>query len=440
MIRSNNPGIDAAALEKRIEVELRQPEQPPAPWPSSSLSTGGAPILPAQGAGLKNLKLRLRGVPVLGKLLMELNRWQRRRRLVGRALSTPYLGYVLRWLKSLALIHESRGRMELTVRELSLTEQRLRTEIALSNLHLAELRERMEASRRELEFSEQRLNTAMELNLQHLSALRAEIAEEKKRSAANRSEIIFQQRRLTEVLESPARQASVAPGQENAASVVQGDELDSYYAAFEASFRGAREEIRARLSVYLDRVMACRGDLPVLDIGCGRGEWIELLGEQGITAYGVDLNSVFVADAQQRGLDARKAEAISHLRSLTDASLSGVTGFHIIEHLQIQDLVMVIDEANRVLTSGGFLLLETPNPENLLVGASSFWNDPTHRAPLPSSVMRFMLEQRGFPDPEVIYLHPADEKMKLRETGETSERLNQLLYGPMDYAIWARKA
>lgn len=438
MIGSNNPDIDSAALERRIEIELRQPEQLPSPSPS--LSPGGVHALPVHGAGLQNLKLRLRGIPILGKLLMALNRWQRRGQLVGRALSTPYLGYGLRWLKSLALIHESRGRMELTVRELSLTEQRLRTEIALGNLHLAELRERMEVLRGELGFSEQRLNTALDLNLQHLSALRAEIAEEKKLAAANRSEIIFQQRRLTGALENAALPASISPGQENAVPAVKGDALDSYYAAFEDSFRGNRDEIRARLSVYLGRVMACRGDLPVLDIGCGRGEWIELLGEQGITAYGIDLNSVFAADARQRGLDARKEEALSHLRSLADSSLSGVTGFHIIEHLQVHELVTLIDEANRVLAQGGFLLLETPNPENLLVGASSFWNDPTHRAPLPPSVMRFMLEQRGFLDPEVICLHPADEKMKLRETGEAAQRLNQLLYGPMDYAIWARKA
>lgn len=441
MIEPNNPDIDVATLERRIEIERCQPELKIAP----PLSAAGGGRLAMSGQGLFHMKLKLwlRGIPVLGSSLAALNRWQRRLGLANRLLSTSYLGYGLRWLKSLALTHETRGRLEMTVIELSLTEQRLRAEaerlraeIALGDARLAELRQ-------EAGNIEQRLQAALDLNLAHVGALRQEAADLKKYGAENRTEILFQQRRLTAALtalESASSTTAIAPSKDNVTPASQTGSLDSYYAAFEAAFRGNREEIKNRLGVYLDRVRTHLGDLPVLDIGCGRGEWIELLGEQAIKAYGVDLNSVFIVDARECGLDAREAEALAHLRSLSDSSLAGVTGFHIVEHLALHDLIAIVDEANRVLAPGGFVLFETPNPENLIVGASSFWNDPTHRAPLPPSVMRFMLEQRGFLNPELIYLHPAEEKLKLNDVGEIAGRLNQLLYGPMDYAIWARKA
>ncbi|MEQ1889512.1 MAG: class I SAM-dependent methyltransferase, partial [Alphaproteobacteria bacterium] len=224
------------------------------------------------------------------------------------------------------------------------------------------------------------------------------------------------------------------------AEAERGNSLDAFFAAFETSFRGGGEEIKNRQSVYLDRVAAASQEFPVLDIGCGRGEWIELLNGRNIAAYGIELNNVHVSEARKRNLDVREAEGLAHLRSLDDGSLSGVTGFQVIEHLDWHDLISMVDEIKRVLTPGGFLLFETPNPENLLVGASTFWGDPSHRAPLRPSVMRFTVEQRGFSGAEVIYLHPDNEEMLLPGADEISVRLNQLLYGARDYAIWARKA
>lgn len=439
MIEANNPEIDAAQLERRIEVELKQPEQPVAiaspSWPS------GLEMAPAQqSVSLLALKVRLRRVPVIGSSLALFNQWQRRRRIAARLLARPYLGYALRWLKSLALVHETRGRVEIAARalnamdnKLTFMEQRLRTEIALSNARVTDLHQ-------EVEFAEQRLKTAQELHLAHVNALRQEIAEEKKRSAENRVEILFQQRRLTKALETTGQSRDAAAVLAEARNPVHTDALDSYYAAFEAAYRGSREEIKKRLEVYLERIKNRPEDLPVLDIGCGRGEWIELLRDHGIAAYGVDINSMFVADARARAIDAREAEALAHMRGLGDASLAGITGFHIIEHLELDVLISLIDEASRVLAPGGFLLFETPNPENLIVGATTFWNDPTHRAPLPPSVTRFMVGQRGFVDSEVIYLHEADDTLKLQGADAVTSRLNQLFYGPQDYAIWARKA
>lgn len=432
MIEANNPEIDAAQLERRIEVELKQPEQPVAiASPSGPSSLGMAPA--QQSASLLALKVRLRRVPVIGSGLALFNQWQRRRRIAARLLAMPYLGYALRWLKSLALVHETRESVVIAARALNAMEQRLRTEIALSNARVTDLHQ-------EVEFAEQRLKTAQELHLAHVNALRQEIAEEKKRSAENRVEILFQQRRLTKALETTGQSRDAAVVLAEARNPVHTDALDSYYAAFEAAYRGSREEIKKRLEVYLERIKNRPEDLPVLDIGCGRGEWIELLRDHGIAAYGVDINSMFVADARARAIDTREAEALAHMRGLGDASLAGITGFHIIEHLELDVLISIIDEASRVLAPGGFLLFETPNPENLIVGATTFWNDPTHRAPLPPSVTRFMVGQRGFVDSEVIYLHEADDTLKLQGADAVASRLNQLFYGPQDYAIWARKA
>ncbi len=429
MIEANNPDIDFVALDRRIEVEARQPEQVIAP----SLAASAGMTSANHGSAILAMKMRLRGIPIIGPITAMLNRWQRQRQVGARLLATPLLGYGLRWLKSLALVHETRGRLEMTLHELGFAEQRLRTDITLAATRLNELRQ-------EVGFVEQRLKIAQELNLAHVTALRQEVAGEKRRSAENRTEILFQQRRLTTALETTGLQPGAVTVTANSKAPVRTDALDSYYAAFEASFRGSREQIKSRLEVYLGRVSSVATQLPVLDIGCGRGEWIELLGAQGVVAYGIDLNSVFVSDARARNLDVREAEALTHLRSLEDASLAGLTGFHIIEHLEPDDLICIIDEANRVLKPGGFILFETPNPENLIVGASTFWNDPTHRAPLPPSVSRFMVEQRGFMDAEVIYLHEAGDALKIEGEDAVVSRLNKLLYGPMDYAIWARKA
>ena len=459
MIKANNPDIDVTELERRIVQEAERPER--SLPPPLVVSSG---VLPVNGSldGLA-IKVRMSAIPVLGPVLVLLNRWQRRYRLIARLLTLPLIGYALRWLKSLLLVHETRRLLHQTRDQLhvALDQTRDQLHVALDQtrdqLHVAlaqavrafqeagfvehRLNVRLSVLRLEVGFVEQRLKTELEDMVARLATLRQEMADEKRQIATNRTEILFQQRRLNSLMERGLQTApATGDAQRGIDAKAPSDELDVYYAAFEAAFRGSREEIRKRLEFYLDRVKSVATNLQVLDIGCGRGEWIELLGDHGIAAYGVDMNSVFVADARESRLEVRQAEALSYLRSLGDASLSGVTGFHIIEHLEVDHLIRIIDEANRVIAPGGFILFETPNPENLIVGASSFWNDPTHRSPLPSSVVRFMIEQRGFLDPEVINLHPADENLKFAGTDEVAVRLNRLLYGAQDYAIWARKA
>lgn len=216
------------------------------------------------------------------------------------------------------------------------------------------------------------------------------------------------------------------------------------YARFEDQFRGSRADIKERLAVYLDVLQAtpARTDAaPILDIGCGRCEWLELLGENGFQARGVDTNKVFVEDGRRLGFDVTPGDGLAYLRSLPDACLGAVSAFHVVEHIDFAAKVELLDQSLRVLQPGGVLILETPNPENLLVSTKTFYYDPTHRQPVPSDFLKFLLEARGFATPEVIALHPYPASIHLSEKlGPLAGFLNYYFYGCQDYAVLARKA
>jgi O-antigen chain-terminating methyltransferase len=212
-------------------------------------------------------------------------------------------------------------------------------------------------------------------------------------------------------------------------------QLDALYAALEDRFRGSRDEIKQRFEVYLPYVK----DLaPVVDLGCGRGEWLEILRAAGIEAYGVDTNLIQLEQCRARGLNVSEEDFLAHLQTLDDASAGAITGFHIVEHVPLKTLVTLLNEALRVLRPGGVVIFETPNPENVLVGSNYFYMDPTHRHPLPSELLEFLLESRGFQGIEILKLHPWDSA-RIAEDTEVTERFNAYFYGPMDYAVVGRK-
>lgn len=250
-----------------------------------------------------------------------------------------------------------------------------------------------------------------------------------------RREIMFQQRRLTRlVAPSGAVEASAVP------DTVDG-RLDAYYIAFEDKFRGSRADIKDRLRDYVEpiKIAGAGGiDKPILDIGCGRGEWLELLREEGLTAYGIDSNAMMVERSVQAGLDARHDDLLAHLHQLPDASRSAVTAFHVVEHLPLGVLIDFLDEVLRVLSPGGLLILETPNPETMKVGATTFYYDPTHRNPLPPLPLQFMVEHRGFSEVEVKKFRPFTQGLLESKTAD-AELLNCVLFGPQDYAVLARR-
>ena len=213
--------------------------------------------------------------------------------------------------------------------------------------------------------------------------------------------------------------------------------LDFFYASFEEKFRGTYEEITDRLKVYLPLIEEAKlGTLesPILDVGCGRGEWIELLQKSGYIAQGLDINRVTIEQCRERGLQVIEADVIAHLSSLPDKSIGALTGFHIIEHLPFAILIRLFDEAVRVLKPGGLVIFETPNPQNVLVGSNTFYLDPTHRNPLPSPMIKFMAESRGLSQVKIMDLHPFPESYKLSDS-EVAERFSNYFYGPQDYAV-----
>lgn len=211
----------------------------------------------------------------------------------------------------------------------------------------------------------------------------------------------------------------------------------NFYRAFEDKHRGNRALIKTRLGVYLPFLNMLSGLLPgfrVLDLGCGRGEWLELLRDNGIPAFGVDLDRSMLTACAESGLDVLEGDALEYLQALPDHSLLAVSGFHIAEHLEFPQLQALFVEALRVLHPEGILILETPNPENLLVGAAYFYLDPTHKRPLPMQLLVFLAEYYGYASCKILRLQ---ELSRLTEGGEAA--LYDVLGGASpDYAIVAR--
>lgn len=180
---------------------------------------------------------------------------------------------------------------------------------------------------------------------------------------------------------------------------------DSLYVEFENTFRGSSDSVRDKHMVYLPFLNECRplqqGGM-LLDLGCGRGEWMQLLKDNGLVARGCDMNAEMVAICQDKGLDAQHLDAISALKQLPEGSLAGVSAFHVAEHISFETLVLLLNEAMRTLVPGGIIILETPNPENLSVSGYSFYLDPSHRNPIPPESLEFFLGKLGFLNTQIL--------------------------------------
>jgi SAM-dependent methyltransferase len=172
-----------------------------------------------------------------------------------------------------------------------------------------------------------------------------------------------------------------------------------FYRAFEDRYRGSRELITHRLQVYRPFIEPLKSVYPectALDLGCGRGEWLELLQGMGIQAKGVDLDEGMLKACHEIGLQVEQGDALIYLAGLPAESLAIVSAFHVVEHIDFDQLRLLVNEALRVLKPGGLLILETPNPENLLVATKNFYLDPSHQRPIPSELLSFVAEYAGF--------------------------------------------
>ncbi|MDC8803664.1 methyltransferase domain-containing protein [Halomonas pacifica] len=217
--------------------------------------------------------------------------------------------------------------------------------------------------------------------------------------------------------------------------------LDAYYIAFEAAFRGPEAQIAEHLDHYRgDWTRARQVGQQALDLGCGRGEWLRLLTQAGFEARGIDLNASMVAHCREQGFAVTRQDALAALADCADDSLALISGFHIAEHLPFDTLFALVQQAQRALAPGGVLILETPNPENLIVASYSFYHDPTHRNPLTPVTLQFLLQFHGFGDTAIRRFNAPPEATRLPGDGPVVERLNAMLAAPMDYAVVGTKA
>ena len=287
-----------------------------------------------------------------------------------------------------------------------------------------------------------------------IAALRQELSQERKQAAAVletstselRADIGLVERRVGNLLEEARKRlpAQHADRQlSKAFEKAEAQQLDRFYMHFTDRFRGSREDIKERLRVYLPIIQENHlgsTEAPILDLGCGRGEWLEILKDANLSAQGIDSNAFLVESCQQQGLTAHESDVFDYLRSAPDQSIGAITAFHLIEHLACEDMIKLLDEMLRVLKSGGIAILETPNPENVLVGSCNFYYDPTHRNPIPPLLLKFMLQSRGFYGVTTKLLHEYDEASRIEDgSAKVVQRFNDYFYGPQDYAVYGFK-
>ncbi|MGH9665633.1 MAG: class I SAM-dependent methyltransferase, partial [Bryobacteraceae bacterium] len=203
---------------------------------------------------------------------------------------------------------------------------------------------------------------------------------------------------------------------------------------FAERFRGSEEDIRARVRRHVEKF---RGVTGVLDIGCGRGEFLELMREAGNPARGVDLNVEAVAQLEAKGLNVARADLFAYLAGLPDASLGGAFCAQVVEHLPPARLPDLIALLAAKLRQGGVAVIETPNPECLAIFATHFYIDPTHRHPVPPALLAFYLEEAGFGSIQLERLSPAIESMPSLASLPGEFRDN--FFGCLDYSAVARK-
>jgi O-antigen chain-terminating methyltransferase len=217
---------------------------------------------------------------------------------------------------------------------------------------------------------------------------------------------------------------------------------DSLYISLEDYFRGDQEEVKSRQESYLEFVReVVTPDHPLLDLGCGRGEWLQLLQAQNIQARGIDSNIAAIEECKEKKLDVTQGDLVATLEGLPESSYGAITMFQVLEHLPFQVMVKVLREALRVLKPGGVFIGEIPNSETLRVGASTFWIDPTHQKPVFPGLLVFLATTVGYSSVNGKYSSPLAPEPNLEglptEAAETLRSLFQAVNGPGDFALIA---
>ena len=324
-----------------------------------------------------------------------------------------------------------------------------------------------EASARALDWMEQKIDGAVDELRRYQEALAArdrrnEIAvagvmtsQEELRASIGSLQQAAQnlKREVVRLVESgvavqPAAAAVAAGAAAGAGNQLDG--LDSHkYVGFEDRFRGSSDDIRQRVAEYLPFFQGARD---VLDIGCGRGEFLALLRDQGITARGIDINGSMVDVCRQQGLDVTEGDALAYLRTQPDGSLGGLFAAQVVEHLEPRYLTLLLDAAFDKLRPGSTIVLETINPACWFAFFESYIRDITHVRPIHPDTLTYLLIATGFQHVDVRYRAPYPEHDKLQRLAPHAslgdavdtlnanvERLNGLLFTWLDYAAVGRR-
>ncbi len=424
MLDVQNPEIKVDEIMQRIQEKVRLRREQSAPP-----QVGSGPTVPADSSiAFNQLIAQARDLAQVGVNLPEMSRTHGLKRMIAAPVAKAFL----------------------RVAQLITRDQRAFNNAMISALQAFDER----LAHRALEIADRfdDVGTKHAAFLQRMDEIEGRIRavqEDQRAHAARldqlRTALSLQERRLTLLLEEARRRL---PGP------LDGKQLETFaaelphvadarYLGFEDAFRGSREEIKERIAIYVPRLKAAQettGGAPVLDVGCGRGELLEMLRGSGVKASGVDSNGAAIEKCRELQLDATAGDAFDVLAKVPDGSLGGLTALHVVEHLPFELVVRLLDESLRVLRPGGIVIFETPNPTNVLVGASNFYIDPTHRNPVHPQTLHYLFEARGLVQVETLMLHPFPKEMQLPESGSPVARfLNEHFLGPQDYAVIGRR-
>lgn len=300
----------------------------------------------------------------------------------------------------------------------------------------------------EIQNASQQQWTMLERELRKVIEQRGALAEERGEmaasqamlQAANRTEAFVHRelrllrQRVGAILERGGNTNNPGTAHENAALAIAGETGIADSLGFSERFRGSEENVKEKLRIYLPHF---ENHSPVADLGCGRGEFLDVFRDAGGTGIGVESNPELAAIVASKGHDSYAGDLFSYLGEQAPESLGGVFCAHVIEHMPAEALARLIADAYRVLRPGGLLALETPNPACLAIFATYFYLDPTHVRPVPSELTRYLLEESGFTGIQVIGLHPAE--MDFPGLKPLPEGFRLQFFGDLDYGILAQK-
>jgi O-antigen chain-terminating methyltransferase len=432
MLDVQNPEIKVDEIMQRIQEKVRLRREQPATLQGAA---AGPPLPGGSSLGFNQLLAQVRDTAQVGISVPPMSRTHGLKRLVAEPIAKAFLRVAQ------LITRDQRTFNQAVVAALQALMERLGHDLTAHTAQTAARLDEMAAKHSELSQKLGELESRMQ-------ASNGEAADSRRAHGLKldqlRTALSLQERRLTMLLEE-ARRRLPEPLQATQLQTFA-DELtrvaDAGYLTFEDTFRGSRDDIKERVAIYVPRLReatAATNDAPILDLGCGRGELLEVLRDAGLKASGVDSNGAVVDKCRGLNLEVALGDAFDVLGKLPDGSLGGLTALHVVEHLPFPLVLRLLDETLRVLRPGGIAIFETPNPNNVLVGATNFYVDPTHRNPVHPQTLQYLAEARGLIKVETMMLHPYPKEMRVPEDSAVARRFNEYFYGPQDYAVLGRR-